>query len=312
MIRQTQLATPWIGWAVLLCMASTVNSAETKVLQLWPDGAPGETGQIPPEEAITSGEPAVTRIHNVSDPTIQLHLASKGKANGCAVVVCPGGAYNILAYDKEGTEVADWLNSLGVTAVVLKYRVPRRDKQQPHTAPLQDVQRAIRMTRASAESWQIDPDRIGVLGFSAGGHLTVMAGTHWGEKTYEAIDEADRSSCRPDFLVPIYPAYLGDPDDPDRLSPLVNVTKDMPPTFIAITYDDKDRAIFAALLFVALKKAGIPAELHVYAKGGHGYGLRPSDNPVSNWPKRCEAWLRVSGFLDRQNGSESDPTPTGV
>jgi acetyl esterase/lipase len=169
---------------------------------------------------------------------------------------------------------------------------------------LQDAQRAIRLTRFNAEDWGIAPERIGVLGFSAGGHLAVMAGTHWDETTYDAIDQADDLSCRPDFLIPIYPAYLGDRKDPSRLSPLVRVTQQTPPTFIAITQDDSDRAIYAALLLVALKKAKVPAELHVYSRGGHGYGLRVSDNPVSSWPKRCEDWMRISGLLQRRETAD--------
>ncbi|MCH5372942.1 MAG: alpha/beta hydrolase [Planctomycetes bacterium] len=297
MVETRDVLAGWISVITLLIATGTVIAAEPPVVALWPDGAPGETGEIQREAATVSGDPPVTRINNVTEPTIQLYSAPADNANGCAVVICPGGGYNILAYDKEGTEVAEWLNSLGVTAVVLKYRVPRRDKQQPHLAPLQDVQRAIRLTRQNADAWQIDPARVGVLGFSAGGHLTVMAGTHWNDTTYPAVDDADRLSCRPDFLVPIYPAYLGDEENPGRLSPLVQVTKDTPPTFMAITYDDKDRAIYAALLLIELKRASVPAELHIYSKGGHGYGLRPSDNPVCHWPERCEDWLRVSGLL---------------
>jgi acetyl esterase/lipase len=269
-------------------------------LKVWPGAVPGETTEIGEETAVASGSPKpITRVSNVSQPTIALYRAPADKANGCAVVICPGGGYSILAYDLEGTEVAQWLNSIGVTAVLLKYRVPRRDKDQPHTAPLQDAQRAIRLTRQNAKDWGIDSERIGVLGFSAGGHLTVMTGTHWDESTYDAIDEADRLSCRPDFLIPIYPAYLGDRENPAQLSPLVRVNEQTPPTFIAITQDDKDRAIYAALLLVALKKANVPAELHIYSQGGHGYGLRASDNPVSSWPKRCEDWMRISGLLRR-------------
>jgi acetyl esterase/lipase len=180
---------------------------------------------------------------------------------------------------------------------VLKYRVPRRDKDLPHKAPLQDAQRAIRLARRNAKQWDIDPDRIGILGFSAGGNLTVMAGTQWSEGTYDPVDEADRLACRPDFMVPVYAAYLGDKKDPWTLSPLVCVTEKTPPTFMAVTQDDKQRGAQAALLLVELTKAGVPAELHVYTKGGHGYGLRPSGDPVCTWPKRCEEWLRASGFL---------------
>ena len=291
-------------WTFLITFVSTASLAAAEnapvlpVLEVWPGDVPGETEDIGEETATTSGQPrSVTRIKNVSQPTITVFRAPPDTANGCAVVVCPGGGYNILAYDLEGTEIAQWLNSIGVTAVVLKYRVPRRDKEQPHTAPLQDVQRAIRLVRKNSQQWGVDPARVGVLGFSAGGHLTVMAGTHWDRTTYEPVDEADSQSCRPDFLVPIYPAYLGDKENPSQLSPLVRVNQKTPPTFVAITQDDSDRAIYAALLLVALKRADVPAELHIYSRGGHGYGLRPSDNPVSSWPKRCEDWMRVSGFL---------------
>lgn len=287
----------------LLLATGTVSAGDRAELKLWPDGAPGETKEIGPETATVSGTPLpVTRVTNVTLPTITRYPAPSDKANGCAVVVCPGGGYNILAFDKEGTEIADWLNTLGVTAIVLKYRVPRRDKDQPHTAPLKDAQRALRLVRKNADAWNIDPARIGILGFSAGGHLTVMAGTHWDETTYDKIDTADDLSCRPDFLIPIYPAYLGDRDNPSQLSPLVRVTERTPPTFVAITYDDKDRAVYAALLLVALKEAGVPAELHIYSKGGHGYGLRPSDLPVSTWPARCEDWMRTTGLLKAREG----------
>lgn len=282
----------------VLTIASGLLADEPEMLRVWPDVAPDESGDIGPETAVASGTPPVTRISNVSQPMLTLYPAPAETANGCAVVICPGGAYNILAYDKEGIEVAQWLNTLGVSAVVLKYRVPRRDPAQIHAAPLQDAQRAIRLVRQNAEDWAIDAERIGVLGFSAGGHLTVMAGTHWDQTTYDPIDNADELSCRPDFLIPIYPAYLGDAENRGQLSPLVRINSETPPTFIAITYDDSDRAVYAAQLFIAMKKAGVPAELHIYSQGGHGYGLRPSDNPVSTWPARCADWLRVSGLLE--------------
>jgi len=285
---------------VLLSMTSGLLADEPETLLVWPDGAPGETGEIGPETATTTGEPPVTRITNVTEPTLGLYPAPADKANGCAVVICPGGGYNILAYDKEGIEVAEWLNTLGVTAVVLKYRVPRRDPNEPHAAPLQDVQRAMRLVRQNAEDWSIDPNRLGVLGFSAGGHLTVMAGTQWDRMTYDPIDDADELSCRPDFLIPIYPAYLNGPEADGQLSELVRVTDQTPPTFIAITQDDSNRAIYAALFFVALKEAGVTTELHIYSQGGHGYGLRPSENPVSTWPDRCADWMRLSGLLEKK------------
>lgn len=278
-------------------------SADPIEMKLWPGDVPGEASdEDKPETSKDDGR--VLRITYVGQPSLTVYRAPEDKANGCAVVICPGGGYHILAWNLEGTEIAEWLNSIGVTAVLLKYRVPRRDKDQPHVAPLQDAQRAIRLTRENAEAWGIDTERIGVLGFSAGGHLTVMTGTHWDQPAYEKVDDADDWSCRPDFLVPIYAAYLGDKEDPYTLSPLVRVTDKTPPTFMAVTLDDKHRGAHAALLLVELKKAGVPAELHVFTAGGHGYGLRPSDNPVCTWPKRCEEWMRAVGLLERTTSDE--------
>jgi acetyl esterase/lipase len=269
-------------------------------MKLWPREAPGEADFKPPAPNPKAKAPkndGTLRVALVTEPTMTLFRAPADKANGTAVLICPGGGYNILAFDKEGTEVAQWLNSLGVTAAVLKYRVPRRDQDTPHTAPLQDAQRGLRLMRQHAGEWGIDAKHVGILGFSAGGHLTVMAGTHWDEMSYPKRDAADALSCRPDFMIPIYPAYLGDEKNPGPLSPLVRVTKETPPTFCAVTHDDVLRGMNAALFYVELKKANVPAELHIYTRGGHGYGLRPSENPVHTWPQRCEEWLRAMGLL---------------
>ena len=284
--------------SLLVVLTAAARADEPIVLKVWPGTAPGETGQIGPETS-TPGqwERPVTRITNVTEPTLTVFRPPAEKANGCAVVICPGGGYHILAWDLEGTEVAEWLNSLGVTAVLLKYRVPRRSEETPHELPLQDAQRALRLTRYNAEKWGVDPERTGILGFSAGGNLTVMAATHRDTSTYAEVDDADALSCRPDFMIPIYPAYLIDKDDATRLHPLVRITKDTPPAFIVITHDDKDRAAHAARLYVAMHQAGVPCELHIFSRGGHGYGLRPSDLPVSHWPQLCERWLRTSGFF---------------
>jgi acetyl esterase/lipase len=283
--------------ALSLMLAPAGLPAGDLTLKLWPGRAPGDAADFGPEreEPGKPGQRPVIRLTGVTEPSITLFRAAR--PSGAAVLIAPGGGYNILAWDLEGTEVAAWLNSIGVTAVVLKYRVPRRDKDHPHVAPLQDAQRAIRLTRRNAKAWGIDPDRLGMLGFSAGGHLTVMAGTHWDEATYEPVDDADQLSCRPDFLIPIYPAYLGDPQEPMKLNPLVRVTERTPPTFLAVTYDDENRGAQAALLLVELKKHGVPAELHVFLRGGHGYGLRPSEDAVSGWPRLCEQWLRAGGWL---------------
>ena len=287
----------------LFLMAATISAADPAELKLWPSGVPGEADE-PGETKVQPGNDGVLRITHVGDPTITVYRAPAETANGCAIVICPGGGYNILAWDKEGTEIAEWLNSIGVTGIVLKYRVPRRDKEEPHKAPLQDAQRAIRLAHKNADGWAIDLRRIGILGFSAGGNLAVMAGTHWDEATYAKVDDADELSCRPDFMVPIYAAYLGAKDNPWVLSPLVRVTDETPPTFMAVALDDKHRGVHAALLLVELKKAGVPAELHVYAKGGHGYGLRPSEQPVCTWPQRCADWMRSSGLLSSEKSAK--------
>ena len=286
--------------AVTLLARFSVFAADTRDgIKLWPREVPGNADFKAPAPNPNAKPPKddTLRVALVTEPTLTLFRAPAEKASGAAVVICPGGGYNILAWDKEGTEIAEWLNTLGVTAGVLKYRVPRRDKDTPHTAPLQDAQRGLRIMRQHAGEWGIDVKRVGILGFSAGGHLAVMAGTHWDETTYPKQDAADELSCRPDFLIPIYPAYLGDEKNAGPLSPLVRVTKETPPTFCAVTHDDALRGVNAAMFYVELKKAGVPAELHIFTKGGHGYGLRPSENPVSHWPQHCEGWLRAMGLL---------------
>lgn len=271
-------------------------------LEIWPGGLPaGSVEMAPSVISKLKSELTEERIRFVDRATLTVYEAPKSIANGCAVIICPGGGYNILAWPKEGLEVAEWFNSIGVTAFVLKYRVPRRIPDRIHWEPMQDVQRAIRFVRHRADQWNIDPERIGTLGFSAGGHLTVMSGVQYNTKCYERVDEADDVSCRPDFICPIYAAYLGDKynDRVAELGPLVSVTKDTPPTFMAVTWDDSMRGAQSALLFARLREHGVPAELHAYAKGGHGYGMRPSEHPVSKWNEHLHAWLKTSGFLNK-------------
>lgn len=299
------LKVPMLLGAILLCVAAVCSAAEEKeVIRLWPKGLPEgskryEADKVEAMKAKTTAE----RIAFVDDPTMTLYPAPGDKANGCTVLICPGGGYSILAWPKEGLEIAEWFNSFGVTAAVLKYRVPRRHPEQPHAEPLQDAQRAIRILRKNAKGWGVDPRRLGVLGFSAGGHLTVMTALQYSQNTYNKVDEADALSCRPDFVIPIYAAYLGDKEDPSKLGSWVKITKETPPMFLAVTWDDKWRGVHSALLFAELKKVGVQAEVHVYSKGGHGYGIRPSDNPVSTWHKRCEQWMQVSGLLKPASGS---------
>jgi acetyl esterase/lipase len=199
--------------------------------------------------------------------------------------------------DLEGTEVCQWLNSNGVTAALLKYRVPARKGLERFTAPLQDAQRAIGLVRFHAPEWHIDPKRIGILGFSAGGHLSAVAGTHFDKRTYEPVDDADHASCRPDFVILIYPAYLVREHGPE-LAPELTVTSNTPPTFIVQTEDDGVHVENSLFYYLALKQAKVPAEMHLFADGGHGYGLRESDKAVISWPKRAEEWMRGLGVLE--------------
>jgi acetyl esterase/lipase len=243
------------------------------------------------------GGKRVVRIGNVSTPTITLYRPPQDKDTGVAVVVCPGGGYEILALDLEGTEVCHWLNSVGVTAVLLKYRVPARNGSERHTAPLQDVQRALGVVRYHAAEWHIDPKHIGIMGFSAGGHLAAAASTRFEKPTYEAVDESDQVSCRPDFAMLIYPAYLIRQKGPD-LEPELTVSSNTPPTFLVQTEDDQIPVENSLFYYLALKNANVPAELHLFAKGGHGYGLRRSNPAVMSWPKRAEEWMHGLGVLE--------------
>jgi acetyl esterase/lipase len=296
----------------LLTIAAVALSPRTaraadppQTLALWPGTAPGDVaGQIGvehdtsgPDGGLTAGK-TVIRLGNVSVPTITVYQPPKGAATGTAVVVCPGGGYSILAMDLEGTEVCDWLNSIGVTAVLLKYRVPVRKGQERYVAPLQDAQRALGLVRSHAKDWGIKPNRIGILGFSAGGHLSAALSTNFDTRSYPTIDAADSVSCRPDFTVLIYPAYLTKPDGSLTLAPEIHVGPNTPPAFLAQTEDDPVHVENCLTYYTALKNAHVPAEIHLYASGGHGYGLRPSDSPITvAWPRLAEAWMRQNGFI---------------
>lgn len=284
---------------VIAAQYSVSLSAEPSLppIPIWPGGAPQETGKIPPEGAQPPKPNDTTiRVENVSQPTLSVFLPPEETHNGTAVVICPGGAYNILAWNKEGTEVAEWLNTLGVTGIVLKYRVPLRTGRAKHAAPLEDVQRALSVVRQRAAEWKLDARRVGLLGFSAGGHLAAVASTNHARRVYDAVDDVDKQSCRPDFTLLIYPAYLVDAEN--RLAEELPVAADTPPTFIAMTADDGVRVEGALFYYLALKQAKVPAEMHLYPVGGHGYGLRPSKNLVSTWPARAADWLKQSGYLN--------------
>jgi acetyl esterase/lipase len=266
---------------------------------LWPDGAPGAVGSEP-----------------VDRPKITVYRAPADKATGAAVVVCPGGGYQIVAANHEGKQIGEWLNSLGVTAFVLQYRLGPRYR---HPAPLQDAQRAVRTVRSRAKEWGVDPKRIGILGFSAGGHLASTAATHFDDGRPDAADPIDRESSRPDFAVLCYavislvdpPAHsgsrrnlLGDPPDPALVELLSNerqVTARTPPTFLWHTADDASVPVENSLLFFqALRKAGVAGELHVFPHGRHGLGLAPGDPAVSQWARLCGVWMEGLGLLTKQ------------
>jgi acetyl esterase/lipase len=279
--------------------------ADRVTLPVWPGVAPGEPANMPPEVDMNAdkshtmaGRPYI-RLGNVSTPTITLY-APKGKNSGAAVVVFPGGGYQILSMDLEGTEVCDWLNSIGVNCVLLKYRVPNTGPYPKSPLALEDAQRAMGLVRLHAAEWGIDPNRVGVLGFSAGGHLAAAISNHYDQRLYEPVDAADKLSCRPDFSVVLYPGYLALAEKEFAPNADIEPTANTPPTFILQAEDDPVHVENAVVYFMALKNAKAPAELHIYAEGGHGYGLRPRDLPIMGWPRLVETWMRTIKVLPAQ------------
>ena len=287
--------------AVMLAISPFASAAEPVTLDLWPAKVPGEIKDLPPEGLMEAkpGQITVARLANVSKPQISVYRAEK--PNGACVVVAPGGGYSILAIEHEGTDVATWLNSLGVTAVVLKYRVPKREKQSPENlAMLQDAQRAIGLVRSHAKEWGIDANRVGMLGFSAGGHLTATLCTNYTKRLYDAVDDADTLSCKPDFGVLVYPGGLVEKDTV-TLKAEIAVNKESPPVFFAHASDDPVSSENSIGMYRALKASGVPAELHLYASGGHGFGMRAGKGPASDWPKRCAEWMTARGYLSKKS-----------
>ena len=280
---------------------------------IWPGAVPDAQPVAGPEsmkpgDTLVAGRPWLV-VERVSQPTITVYSPT-GKNTGAAVVVFPGGGYNILAIDLEGTEVCDWLTSRGITAVLLKYRVPhsgqywdeqlKREVDVKVQRALQDAQRAVGLVRFHAAEWGIDPHKIGVLGFSAGGHMVAAMSTHFAQRLYPAVDAADRESCRPDFAVAIYPGHLSLADNSLGLNPDIesHITGQTPPTFLLQDEDDHvDRVEDSLSYYAALKKAGVSVVLHLYAEGGHAFGLRRTKFPVTGWPQLVETWLRTIGMV---------------
>jgi acetyl esterase/lipase len=263
---------------------------------LWPGNAPDEVpGEVGEETVEVKG---VKRVSNVTKPTITYYLSDSVKASGTTVIVCPGGAYQILAIENEGEDVCKWLNEIGVHAVLLKYRVPRRKNREPHAAPLEDAQRAMGLVREAGKSWEVPLTKLGIMGFSAGGNLAVRTATSFEQRTYKTVDQVDELSCRPDFALLLYPAYLISESNSMSLDPSIKINKDSPPMFFAHAGDDHIPAEGSVLTFLSLEKAGVVgSELHVFPFGGHGFGLRSNKHPVTDWHVRAQDWFLSLGLI---------------
>lgn len=279
-------------------LAASLSAAEPITIKLWPQGAQEPAGfSVGPEASVDKGD-GIMRTSNVTDPTLTVYRPEK--PNGTAVVVAPGGGYSILAIEHEGTQVCDWFVKQGVTAVLMKYRVPRRDPADPSKYPLQDAQRAMGIVRKRATEWGIKPDRIGILGFSAGGHLTVMTTLHSNERTYTLDPAIEAEDATPNFSIPVYPAYLTSKEDTFTLLPEIKVTDKSPPMCLVHAHDDKGvtSSSASALLYLEYKKLNLPAELHIYAKGGHGFGMKKSGLPTEQWLIRVGEWMKSMGWME--------------
>ena len=317
-LRQMEMALPVVvailASASRLCaeqVAWQPSPGHTQV-PIWPREAPGAQRDAgleedavtvtsgPGEMKLVAGKPWIA-VRNVSRPTMTVY-SPEGNNTGTAVVVFPGGGYNILAIDLEGTEVCDWLTSKGITCVLLKYRVPGV-KVGPYrncSTALEDAQRTVGLVRFHAAEWHIDPHRIGVPGFSAGGHMAAAMSTQFEQRLYPAVDAADQESCRPDFALALYPGHLAVPETDFALNPDIQVSNHTPATFLLQAEDDPVDPVENSLVYyAALRKAGVPAEMHLYAKGGHAFGLRRTESPITEWPQLAEAWLGSIGMIPK-------------
>ena len=306
----------------LMCVPGALD-ARTDVWQpspghrqvpVWPGAVPDAVPLTGPEsstptKSLVAGKPWIA-VERVAQPTMTVY-PPRGMNTGAAVIVFPGGGYNLLAIDLEGTEVCDWLVSRGITAVLLKYRVPGSGPHwdadcKCHVDPrapmaLEDAQRTVGLVRAHAAEWRVDPHKIGVLGFSAGGHLVADVSTRWAKRSYPAVDAADTQSCRPDFAVALYPGHMLEKTTREfELNPTLPVSGDTPPTFLLQAVDDPVDPVENSLVYyIALKKAGVPVELHLFAHGGHAFGLRRTRSPITRWPELVETWLGTIGMTSR-------------
>lgn len=290
-----------------------VHSAEPEMLELWTGAVPSPSGNQGPEKVVMS--PSLDRkqvevtestrmVTGVTRPCIAVYRAPAERNTGTAMIICPGGGYWNLYWQLEGEEVAAWLNSIGVTGIILKYRVPRgpdEPKTEPAWRPLLDAQRAVSLVRSKSREWGIDPKRIGIGGFSAGGHLALSTAIRFTKRSYEAADDVDRVSCRPDFVVAAYSGYLKAKEKLELASGL-QAPSGAPPAFLVHGGEDIiSSPEHSVLMYLAFKQAGVPAELHVYAGAAHDFGVRPGDRSCSTWTSACVEWLRAQGFLPPPN-----------
>jgi acetyl esterase/lipase len=296
----------------LLVSVPGLAADDPLVLDIWPgktaDDDADTIGEERFRELVVNGKPyevagKPTRwLTNVTKPTLTIYRPAMDKNTGTAMLICPGGGYHNLGWDVEGEEIAAWLNSLGITGIILKYRCPRRPgdvKGEPPLGPLKDAQRAVSVVRSKAKEWGVDPNRIGMIGFSAGGHLVGATATNFEHRSYEPIDAIDQISCRPDFAIPVYSGYfnVGEKGQ-QKLSPTVRLPTNAPPLLFVHASDDPISDVEHSVTFyLALKRAGIHADLHIYASGGHGFGVRPTNAACSAWMQACTDWLRIRGFL---------------
>ena len=313
--------TKYPSFSLFIVLVAGIVAAQQRVSQPTWQPSPGHTQvpiwpSTPPDslplagleytERVGEEPPGAVVVGKVSRPTMTVY-SPRERNTGAAVVVFPGGGYWVLYMDLEGTEVCDWLTSKGITCVLLKYRVPgehlspRSGAYPKSKMALEDAQRTIRLVRFHAAEWHIDPHKIGVLGFSAGGHLVAAISTNFQKRLYPAVDAADKGSCRPDFSVALYPGHMLENTSKNfQLNPYVPVTKQTPPTFLLQAEDDPIDTVKNSLVYyAALKQAGVPVEMHLYAHGGHGFGLRPTKFPITEWPRLVEIWLRTIGVTSQ-------------
>jgi len=286
-----------------LWLVASAAAADAIIVDLWPGHTPGDVGIAGAEKSRIINSPIVGStklVTNVSKPTLTVYRPAKEKNTGTAMLIFPGGGFWDLFWDLEGEEVAAWLNSIGITGIILKYRVPRRPGEavtEPPLGPLLDAQRAVSLVRSRADEWEIDAKRIGVVGFSAGGHLALATATSFERRTYERIDVADDVSCRPDFAILCYSGFLK-AKDKDEIWPGLRIPPNTPPVLLTHASDDAiSSAEHSAIMYLALKRAGIPAELHIYASGNHDFGVRQNEKLPATWTQLGFNWLRSFNLL---------------